>query len=271
MTSPRLSMALDGPEDGARAMARDETLLAVLRDGEGPASATHLFRAHGWLNPTITLGRSQPVPEALVADARAHGVEVVRRPTGGGWLLHLPGDLALTLAVLGPLGQGDLRRAARLTSQAIAIGMAGCGRPALVFTGSVMPASRADVCFMRADRDEVTVGTTKIAGVALARFGRSALVQAAIPLVAHPRELSGFAERWDPCRAPAAEVCDGLDRRVLWRAACDALVRLLEADARAWHWPAAALRAAEQLRGSKYQDDRYTRRAGASRSVSTGA
>ena len=107
---PFLATLAGGPEDGARAMARDESLVRHLARTGTPAI---VLRRHGWLRPTLSLGRGQALPEGLLEAAAALAVEVVRRPTGGGWLLHLPGDLALTTALSGPLRSGDFRRAAR--------------------------------------------------------------------------------------------------------------------------------------------------------------
>lgn len=249
--APFLATLAGGPEDGARAMARDESLVRHLLRAGAPSL---VLRGHGWQRPTLSLGRGQTLPEGLLAEAEARAIEVVRRPTGGGWLLHLPGDLALTTALAGPLRSGDFRRAARMTSQAIALGLASCGRPAIVFAGLSHPAARAEVCFQRADRDEVVLGSTKVAGVALARFGQAALVQAALPLAAAPPELAEFAERWDGCRAAAAAESIGIDREALWRGTVDALARIVELRPRVWHWPGPALREAEDLRVRVYGD-----------------
>jgi len=249
--APLLATLAGGSEEGARAMARDESLVRYLARTGTP---TIVLRGHGWLRPTVSLGRGQAPPAGLPAEAAALGVDVVRRPTGGGWLLHLPGDLAVTMALSGPLRTGDFRRAARSASQAIALGLAACGRPALVFTGLSRPAARAEVCFQRADRDEVVLGATKVAGVALARFGQAAMVQAALPLAAAPPELGGFAGRWDANRAPAAAECVGLDREALWRGTVDALARIVDLQPHAWHWPGPALRDAEDLRVRVYAD-----------------
>jgi lipoate-protein ligase A len=246
-----LATLAGGPEGGARAMARDESLVRYLGRAGEPAI---VLRSHGWQRPTLSLGRGQKLPEPLLAEAVLAAIDVVRRPTGGGWLLHLPGDLALTTALAGPLRSGDFRRAARMTSQSIALGLAACGRPAIVFAGLTHPASRAEVCFQRADRDEILLGPTKVAGVALARFGQCALVQAALPLVPAPPELAAFAERWDGRRGAAAAECVGIDRDTLWRGTVDALARIADVPARTWHWPGPALREAEALRLSVYGD-----------------
>jgi lipoate-protein ligase A len=249
--APFLATLAGGPEEGARAMARDESLARHLAHAGSPAI---VLRRHGWQHPTVSLGRGQQVPDGLLDEAAALAVEVVRRPTGGGWLLHLPGDLALTTALSGPLRSGDFRRASRMTSQAIALGLAACGRPAIVFTGLSHPASRAEVCFQRADRDEVVLGSRKVAGVALARFGQAALVQVALPLVPAPPEFGEFAARWDAHRGAAAAESAGIDRDALWRGTVDALARIADLRAHAWHWPGPTLRDAEELRVSVYAD-----------------
>lgn len=252
-----LKILKDGPEDGPRAMARDESLVRWMGDGEKEGQV--VGRGHGWLKPTLSLGRAQDLPSELAEDARRCGIEVVRRPTGGGWLLHLPGDLAVSVAFSGPLRAGDFRRAARIASQAIALGLAHCGLPALVFTGLGLPASRADICFQRADRDEVVLGSTKVAGVALARFGGSALVQAAIPLAPLSAELLHFAEKWDAGRQPAVQATAGAGRDRIWSGAVEALGKILEASPSIWHWPGPLLKRAEELRYTRYLSESFTR------------
>lgn len=245
----------DGPEDGPRAMARDESLVHWLAKGE---EGKVIGRAHGWLKPTLSLGRAQELVPEVKENAAASGIDLVRRPTGGGWLLHLPGDLAVTLAFSGPLRTGDFRRSARIAAQAMALGLAHCGLPALVFTGLGLPVSRADICFQRADRDEVLLGSTKVAGVALARFGHSALVQCALPLAPIPAELAQFAERWDAERQAAALASQAAERDRIWSGAVEALGKILETDPVIWHWPGPLLKQAEELRHRRYMSSAFT-------------
>lgn len=225
----------DGREPGRQAMARDAFLARAAREGDGPRL---LARAHGWSAPVLTLGRTQQPDESLMDAARHVGIEVVRRPTGGGWLLHLPGDLSVTFVVRGPLGPGEFRGAARLIARAISSGLQRAGRQAVVYTGLTRPASRAEICFERADRDEVVVDDVKVAGVALARFGRAALVQTAIPLVSAAQPaLAGFAERFDTRRASAVLSTAGLDADRLWESIVEALAILTDEPALPWSWP----------------------------------
>ncbi len=236
-------------------MARDEALAVVLREGRPVRFAA---RAHGWCVPTLSIGRTQPVPGDLPGAARAAGVALVRRPTGGGWLLHLPGDLSLTFVDAGPLGPGALRATARHTAQALASALGAAGRAAVVLTGAMMPASRAAVCFERADRDEVVTGETKVAGVALARLGRAALVQTALPLVAAQGDVAAFAQRWDPRRAAAQHVLDGLPAERLARAALEELAAAVHATVEDGPWSGDVLEVASRLARTRYGDERFT-------------
>lgn len=241
-----LALLLDGPEDGARAMARDETMVRRQRDGEGPVT---IARVHGWYRPVLSLGRSQAIPEGLLEHATRVDVEVVRRPTGGGWLLHWPGDLAITIGYSGPLRAGELRRCSRQLAQAIALGLSAQRRLAMVFDGGESAKSRAEVCFERVDRDEVVVDRTKVAGVALCRYGRAALVQSAIPLTKVDDARMSFSDRWDPLRAAAAAACVGVDREALARSIVAALAAVGSyREGRPWSWPAVWLRDAEARR-----------------------
>jgi lipoate-protein ligase A len=226
----------DGAEPGELSMARDEELVRRLRNGEGPP---RLLRGHGWSRPVVSLGRAQEPPADLVAAAREAGVPLVRRPTGGGWLLHLPGDLSVTWAVRGPLGPGDFRQTARFVARSIAGGLERTGVAAVVFMGLAAPASRAEVCFQRTDRDEVVVDGAKVAGVALARFGRSALVQTAIPLQPAAGPLARLAEQFDPERGAAAARLARIEPAPLWRSVAAAAAALLDREPRGWSWPSA--------------------------------
>ncbi len=238
-----LAVLSDGPEDGARAMARDETMVRRQRGGEGPVT---ILRVHGWNRPVLSLGRSQAIPEGLSEHAARVDVEVVRRPTGGGWLLHWPGDLAVTVAFSGPLRAGELRRCSRQLAQSIALGLSAHRRPAMVFDGGDSAKSRAEVCFERVDRDEVVVDRTKVAGVALCRYGRAALVQSAIPLTKVDDGRMSFSDRWDPLRAEAAVACAGVDRDGLLRSIVAAFAAVGSyREGRPWSWPPVWLRDAE--------------------------
>ena len=240
-TALEITVLRDAAEPGPVAMARDLALGRALRGEKRPAV---IARIHDWAAPTLTLGRTQTPAAGLRRDADAVGVCLARRPTGGGWLLHLPGDAALTLA-LGPLsGAGAFRETARRVARAIADALGRCGIPAEVLTGRGTPSTRSEVCFNRGDRDEVAVGSTKVAGVALARLGSAVLVQTALPLRPSGGGLADFERRWDPARGAAVARLAGLDRERLREEFVEALGAGFGATPRAGRWRAAWLAAA---------------------------
>lgn len=85
----------DPPLPGAENMARDLGILERAVAGEGP-----FLRTYAWARPTLSLGYFQREEEVAEAGAAARlGVDVVRRFTGGGAILH---DRELTFSVALP-------------------------------------------------------------------------------------------------------------------------------------------------------------------------
>ena len=87
-------------------MARDVAILERLDRRQGPPT----LRLYGWTPPCLTLGRHQGVEAADLEFCREHGVDVVRRPTGGRALLH---HLELTYSLVAPLGEDRFRATCR--------------------------------------------------------------------------------------------------------------------------------------------------------------
>ncbi|MGK2962483.1 MAG: lipoate--protein ligase family protein [Gemmatimonadaceae bacterium] len=72
------------PRTGAENMARDEGLIDRARE-----TGETVFSVYGWERPTLSLGVNQTARDHYDLDAiAAHGLDVVRRPTGGRALLH---------------------------------------------------------------------------------------------------------------------------------------------------------------------------------------
>jgi len=87
-----LSVWWDAPADGPTNMALDEALAdaAAARDAV-------LVRVSTWERPGISLGAFQRAADARACEA-AGGLEVVRRPSGGGAIVH-GSDVTLAVAV----------------------------------------------------------------------------------------------------------------------------------------------------------------------------
>lgn len=84
-------------------MALDRKLLTELRDSHQP-----LIHFYDWQSPSATFGHFINTESVLnLENVKRHGIELARRPTGGGVIFHL-GDLAFSLLI--PVGHAAFSR-----------------------------------------------------------------------------------------------------------------------------------------------------------------
>lgn len=155
----------DPPADGATNMALDEALAF-----EAMRLDRVLVRISTWSEPTLSLGAFQAIGEARALAALA-GLPIVRRPSGGGAILH-GSDVTLSVAVprAHPCGGVPQRLydtvhaavVAELAARGIAAGLSagestgarpGTGAP----TAAALPAAGAFLCFDRRASGDVVV------------------------------------------------------------------------------------------------------------------
>jgi lipoate-protein ligase A len=180
--------ALDGPAN----MARDEALLHSV----GASESLPTLRLYEWKPPTISLGYFQPVADYEKLDAPLRELPVVRRPTGGGAILH---DLELTYSLTVPAGHpwvtGNPRRLYELAHAAVIetlaelnVTAAGSG-----VTDDSGAARGPFFCFARRHALDVVVGADKIAGSAQRRTKDAILQHGSIVLASrfaqHPTAI----------------------------------------------------------------------------------
>ncbi len=154
---------LEHPAGSAAAnMAVDEALL--LCAAQGPPT----LRLYTWLRPALSLGYRQPAPDWLERCAGL-GVDVVRRVSGGGTVLHA-GDL--TYAVVAPLGTpalpDDLHGSYAWIRSALLDGLRELGISARPSQGEA-DSARLEVCFAGATGFEIEVEGRKLVGSAQRR------------------------------------------------------------------------------------------------------
>ncbi len=84
----------------AKNMAIDEAIMLAMRDGAAPPT----FRIYRWKPSAVSIGTFQGMTEEVDVDfCRAHGIDVVRRMTGGGAVYHdFEGEI--TYSILLPQG-----------------------------------------------------------------------------------------------------------------------------------------------------------------------
>jgi lipoate-protein ligase A len=141
-------------------MAMDHALLRrAARTGESVA------RVYAWSRPTLSFGRNQIAAGAYDPDrARALGVEIVRRPTGGRALLH---HRELTYSVTVPAGRRP-RALYALINRVLLDALRHLGVDATIVDHGAPPPTDTP-CFDAPSAGELVVGGRKLAGSAQAR------------------------------------------------------------------------------------------------------
>lgn len=234
-----MEFLLDPPASAARNMERD---LALLR------RARPALRLYGWRPAAVTLGRRQPDDVVDLGAAREMGLEVVRRPTGGGALLHEEHEV--TYAVVLPHEFPGLPReveasyafvTAPLVDALRGLGVrAGLERGRSVRGSGASSSTRSperspddddDLCYLRREGVHVTVRGRKISGGAQRR-SNEALLQHGTLLVRRDAERMGRLFRASPERIRATTT--SLDDEGVHVSRADLERTLMEQYKRAW-------------------------------------
>jgi lipoate-protein ligase A len=138
-------------------MARDRAML-----DEAAESGTVSLRLYRWDPPCLSLGRNQ-------TPLHHEGIDIVRRPTGGGAVWH---EHEVTYAVAAPIALfGSLRRAYRSIHETIAAALEtlGAGVHLAPDRRSARPAVRPSVCFSDSVGGEILINGRKVVGSAQVR------------------------------------------------------------------------------------------------------
>jgi lipoyl(octanoyl) transferase len=181
-----------GIADGPHNMAADEALL------ESAAAGAAALRFYGWTEATLSLGYFQP-ERVRREDARLAGLPWVRRPSGGGAIIH---HLEITYALALPPGP-PWQTGASWLCRMHSIIAAALGRLGVRATSHCPvpgePPFVGFLCFLHFTAGDLMIGTAKIAGSAQRRQGRALLQHGSLLLAASPqapllpgiRELTG--------------------------------------------------------------------------------
>jgi len=182
-----LRLILSAPGDARWNMAADETLLAGVIGG----LTVPTLRLYSWSPPGISLGHFQPEGMADLGACARHGVEVVRRVTGGGAVFH-HGDVTACLVCPASALPHNVRESYRLLSGAHAAALcslgldAGIGNEAPPLPRRLRPGYD---CFARLTECDVAVGGLKVAGSAQRRKGGAVLHHTSVVWEPQPSEL----------------------------------------------------------------------------------
>ncbi|MBI2569445.1 MAG: hypothetical protein HYV63_20725 [Candidatus Schekmanbacteria bacterium] len=188
------------PRAAAIEMCLDELLLRRFTAAEGALPPRPLLRIYRIRPAAITVGRTQRPGEGYhAAVCYARRVAAVRRPTGGGTVLH---GTDITISLLVPrhhaLARSRPREAyAEITgviAQALqAVGVASVFGSALrdqeVARGQPAPPRKATACFSLMEDHEIQVDGHKRVGVAMRQSRRARLFQGSVLLASPPADL----------------------------------------------------------------------------------
>jgi lipoate-protein ligase A len=172
-------LVLEGRCPSRLNMEQDSALFESVRRGK----FTGALRVYNWDEPAVTVGyhqkRFQPSDTKLA-------IPVLRRPTGGGAVLH-GNDVTFSISAprTGPFAGGVIQCCTAI-SGIFARALNKCGIHALIKGGSQ---AFSPVCFLRSSPAELCVGDSKILGLALLRTREHVLVQGVLPL-STDRELA---------------------------------------------------------------------------------
>jgi lipoate-protein ligase A len=209
MTPPTWRFLDTGAADGATNMALDEAIMRAVAASRVPPT----LRLYAWRPPCLSIGRFQALESQVdVAACRRQGIDVVRRLSGGGAVLH---DLELTYSLTAPEDDprvaGSVVESYRRISAGLVQGLARLGVAAeLAQTSEVSETSEvfargSPVCFEAPSDYEVLVGGRKLVGSAQVRQGGVLLQHGSVLLdVDVPKLVSVF--RWPAGLSPESKV-----------------------------------------------------------------
>ncbi len=167
-------LIIDGPHGGAWNMAADELLL-----DQASRESHWTLRFYRWAEPTLSLGYFQSCQDRS-GHASSRDCAVVRRPSGGGAILH---DQELTYCLIAPAGHALAREAHglyRTVHGAFVQALAEVGIAAAMHEpGASAESSPAGpdpfLCFQRRSAGDLLIGPAKVGGSAQRRRGGGVL------------------------------------------------------------------------------------------------
>lgn len=183
--------------DGYFHMAADELLTEICGlNGKEP-----VLRIQIWDNPGISIGRHQG-PEIIKPErAAVHGLDIVRRPSGGGAVLHLD-DFTYSFIAGNTYANIPycVQESYRLISQPILNFLNALGIDSKMVERTQRASERQSIdgpCFNVSTAADLTSGGSKICGSAQARLKKGILQHGTLPLRDRWEVLSDcIDEKW---------------------------------------------------------------------------
>ncbi len=154
-------LVVDGPVPAVVNMAVDRAVQVARDAGDAPPT----LRLYQWLRPTLTLGKFQDASAVDVERARAAGVDVVRRFTGGRGVLH---DDEVTYSVVASVSDGvpkGISASYRFLSGALAASYRALGVDAEIVPREAGVKGSA-ACYLHSTQADLSLRGRKLSGSA---------------------------------------------------------------------------------------------------------
>jgi lipoate-protein ligase A len=206
---------------GAEHMAIDAALLE-----RADATDDAFLRLYRFDPPCLSLGRHEATGSYDRAAIARLGVDVVRRPTGGGAVWH---EHEVTYAIAAPIAAfGGLRDAYHAIHARLAAALRTLGVDAALASDrqTAHPPDRPGPCFAHPAGGEVLIGGRKVVGSAQVRRG-AALLQHGSILLDGSQQLAADVSRTAHAASGATTLAEALGRPVTWQ-------EVVAAVAQAW-------------------------------------
>ena len=173
-------------------MAIDEAMLLTQK-----ASVQPTLRFYDWLQPAFTFGYFQQISEEVdVAACTAHGIEIVRRITGGGTVIH-GWDVTYTLVV--PHGSEkfpkDISAAYCAISDCLINGLRQLGIDVAHQIEKPITGDAPNICLTNPAQYDTLLNEKKIAGVSQRRNQTGVMYQGYIALNLPTSDVLALASR----------------------------------------------------------------------------
>jgi lipoate---protein ligase len=165
------------------------------------------------VTPTLVLGSSQPEGSVCGDTAAAQGVSMVRRRSGGGGVLLLPGEFVwfdLVIPARDPLWDDDIGRSMWWVGELWRDALGEFEPQATVHRGPLQRSRwSTDVCFAGRGPGEVMVGTAKLVGISQRRTRQYARFQSMVHLHWRPDVVASLVAADPPVDelAPLTATC----------------------------------------------------------------
>ncbi|HEX9816080.1 MAG TPA: lipoate--protein ligase family protein [Candidatus Thermoplasmatota archaeon] len=171
-----MRLFVDPPMTGAENMARDLALLA-----EGLPTV----RLYGWKPACVSLGYAQPETDIDADACKMFGLDVVRRPTGGGAILHEEDEVTYSVVLPRTMGPPDLFGSYRFIANGVIETLSELGLASTFVEGHT---GRDPLCYLREEGVSVAFEGRKISGGAQKRT-KLAILQHGTILLSRRTEL----------------------------------------------------------------------------------